>query len=551
MVCDIICKCKSQNDYYDSTTEQCLLKKSISKECKTDLNCRDDKNLECKNRICSCNLMTPQWSITLDKCINPSDYNEVCDSLIECDSIKSLKCYSGKCECLKEYNNEYFWDTSMCVPAIEYNQPCLDSSSSFMCKTLTEDTACLLVAKKLICTCKPLQFYSKSSKKCETKKLEGIECQTNDECRDDVGLVCELKCKCRPQQYFSLLSQKCETQVLQGESCVEMDACRNDLGLSCQNNVCDCNRALKYWSAGICVDLLTYNSEPCSDDKQCAGDLICRSQEQSCTCPDNVAEEKCDCPTLKNGYEYYWNGNNCVLAEDYENSCTASYMCKTLTEGTKCIESESFKCKCDKTQFYDLNIKKCADKKTIGSECQSAEECLSDLGLGCFNRICSCDERIKHWDGEICINSFTYNAGPCSSNIQCAGNLICQLSGTSCRCNITVPINFCDCPSNSVGNENYWDGSDCASTKRYNESCTVDYMCSVLAENTRCINSMCICRTGALFFNFLTRRCESKRLNGIQCQQEDECRSDLGLKCDGGFCKCSSETEIWNGFSCQ
>ena len=400
MICDEVCKCKNQNDYHDATDQKCTLKSSFGEACKNDLNCHDDKNLECKNRSCSCNSLNPQWSLSLDKCINPSGYDEICDSAKECDIGKFLKCNSGKCGCWREYNNEYFWDGSLCIPAIEYNKPCIDLSSSFMCKTLTEGTKCL-GSNTFTCTCDSVQYYSLTNKKCEDKKVAGIECLEKSECRDDLGLECESKCKCRSKQYFNLLNQKCE------------------------------------------------------------------------------------------------------------------------------------------------------DKMAVGSECQDAEECVSELGVACFNGVCSCDKRIQHWDGISCINSFSYNDGPCHNDTECAGNLICQKSGTSCRCSLTVALNLCDCPSNSPGSENYWDGSDCVPAKKYNESCIDSFMCSVLTENTRCITFACLCR-GSLFFNFSNRKCESKLSDfNSFCQQEDQCRGDIGLKCDNGLCKCNSETESWNGRICQ
>jgi hypothetical protein len=307
------CRC-GDNEYHDLSSLTCLAQKSFGESCDVTLNCRIDKYLECQSGTCKCMSSYPTWSAGYDKCIVPVSYSELCYVSTDCDTSKSLVCNngtnscncpnlstSGKCDCSRENNNEYFWSGTSCTLAFTYNKTCSNSSTDYMCKTLTE----------------------------------GLKCSGGS----------QSKCKCSNLQYYKISSSKCFHQLFENASCPQGDECRNDLGLSCQSSKCLCNSLTQFWNSSVCVNKYTYNADVCTDSTQCKSNLICRNSGTSCKCPDTVSN-KCDCPTPVIGSEYYWNGTDCTIASSYGGSCSGNYACKSLQEKTICSSST---CNCDTT----------------------------------------------------------------------------------------------------------------------------------------------------------------------------------------------------------
>jgi hypothetical protein len=168
------------------------------------------------------------------------------------------------------------------VPAKEINMPC---GNTYECQTVTQGTLCVRNGTKSTC-------------------------------------------QCDSRKYFNNIDKKCQDQLLEDRRCTQPDACRSDLGLSCQNNLCKCG-ANQYWNGASCVNILSYNQGQCNTDSQCKGELICRAST-SCACPLTVSSKYCDCPPRTIGKEFYWNGNDCVLANTYGGACnnSAQYMCQ-------------------------------------------------------------------------------------------------------------------------------------------------------------------------------------------------------------------------------
>ena len=268
----------------------------------------------CLNGACQCLSTFPFWSSGYNTCIVPASYSQTCLATSDCVTSVSLVCNSGttcscptslssgKCDCVARVTgNENFWNGSSCVPAYSYNQTCTSSSTNYMCQTLTQGTNC----------------------------IGGI-------------------CKCSTSEYFNFANGKCETLLSVNAICNQIDACNSGLGLSCQNGVCLCNSTTQFWYISSCTNYFTYNSQTCSNSNQCAGILICNTNNwgscNSCSCPSNVCSNKCDCPVPIIGSEYYWNGTYCENARNYGDSCTADYECQTLTQLTYC---NTFTSKCD------------------------------------------------------------------------------------------------------------------------------------------------------------------------------------------------------------
>ena len=355
MVCasSAVCKCVDDLKYHNLASFECLPKNTFKENCVNDLNCRDDLNLKCVKRECVCTASFPQWSDSRQSCIVPSTYDETCG---ECDINTKLVCNAGKCNCVREINNEYYWNGLDCVPAHGFGESCLESN---MCRELTEQTIC--DQKELICKCKQLQYFDK-------------------------------------------VKNKCENQLMEGDSCLKEDACRSDLGLKCELGICKCDSLIQYWNVNKCVDSFTYNTGSCLSDEQCVGNLICKKPStSSCRCPSNVATGRCDCPPRAVGSEFYYNGTTCVPALTINMPCesTNNYMCNSMTEFLECTGPAPFTCQCNILMYYNYNLQKCVVYQTIGEQCSQTELCRPDLGLICQGGICECDSNSK-WNGQTC-----------------------------------------------------------------------------------------------------------------------------------------------------
>ena len=71
-----ICLCSNLNNYYDTTTKNCLLQKSINITCLGASSCRSDQGLACLNGMCQCSQINYKWSIERSMCILPKTYTE-------------------------------------------------------------------------------------------------------------------------------------------------------------------------------------------------------------------------------------------------------------------------------------------------------------------------------------------------------------------------------------------------------------------------------------------------------------------------------------------
>ena len=472
-----ICKCSSK-DYFDFSSNKCLPKLSINETCSQIDSCREDLKLVC---IHTCQCSGNNLWIEGTGCVNISSYNETCVSNDQCkgtlicknpanDSCSCPLNISDKfCDCAtRTKGNEYYWDGSTCVPAQSYGKTCFNSSTNYMCQTMTQGTFC-------------------------------------------TGP--QYTCKCPEKNYFNSIQNKCDPHQFHYQPCNETLVCKDGLGLSCQDGLCKCNEATHFWDGatdedGSCKPFFGYTEGTCNSDSECKGNLICKKTE-SCKCPSSVADSNCDCPSRIVGSEYYWDGSDCMPALGYNQPCTnqfTSYMCKTLTENTVCI-GPKFTCKClDKFYFSQIEMK--CQKQLLGDQpCSQFDACHADLGLICQNGVCKCSNIDQIWNGNTCISKYSYNEGTCNQNSDCNGNLICKSSGASCSCPTSVANKLCDCPSRKIGEELYWNGTYCINAGTINSTCTeVDYMCQVLSQALSCINGQCVCKTN-YFWSSTSSKC--------------------------------------------
>ena len=321
-----ICQC-SQYQYHNMSILACINQKRYNGTCSVDFNCRADKYLQCFNGLCQCLSSFPVWSNGFDACIVPRTYTDNCYVTTDCDSSLNLLCssaasncncpnqlVSNKCDCLRILDQEYYWDGNKCTIAHSYGQSCINSSTNYMCQTITQNTYC-----------------------------QGV---TN-------------QCKCKANFYFDTTSHFCLAQILSsGISCTQIDSCRSDFGLSCQSNFCLCDTTKQFWSTNKCINYYSYTEGICLNDSDCNSGitgLICRKSGTSCSCPVTIANGYCDCPTTST-VEYFWDGKACISALDNAATCTSNYQCLTDLKQLTCI---SGKCGCA-NGYYNTGSNKCS-----------------------------------------------------------------------------------------------------------------------------------------------------------------------------------------------
>ena len=193
-------------------------------------------------------------------------------------------------------------------------------------------------------------------------------------------------------------------KLLYDALCISSDDCRVDLGLSCPSGICTCTLSNKYWNEISCVDLLKYNDEVCTNSTQCVSPMVCKLSGNSCNCPENVSNGKCDCPARSIGIEYYSNGITCLPAAVHGTLCSQDYECQYLTQSTSCNGT----CQCDAKKYYNSATKKCENLVAINGSCSQVNACNSAFGLVCQNGVCICNSADKFWNGITCAYSVSY-----------------------------------------------------------------------------------------------------------------------------------------------
>ncbi|CAF0756059.1 unnamed protein product [Brachionus calyciflorus] len=352
------------------------------------------------------------------------------------------------------------------------------------------------------CTCDTYFFYDASKRNCESQYLNQIgECLTDNYCRSNSGLYCNLAtklCVCdSASKSWSSTELACKLTYNKGTCNTDSDCNLSEnlfcqTGTSCQcpqtvtNNKCDCKRVIgneNYWNSSQCVAALSYKSTctadymckslvenlkcvsgkcdceqsthswssvdskcmptyengACTIDSDCntSEDLICKTGT-SCNCPKTVGNNKCDCIRIS-GNEKYWNNTKCVPALTYQDTCTHTYMCKTLAENLQCI---SGKCDCDSSSFsWSSNESKCKLTYNKGT-CNSDSDCNSNENLICNsgNNKCTCIKIVgdeKYWNNTYCVPAISYGSVTCTNDIMCktlTEHTYCDLATGKCDC---------------------------------------------------------------------------------------------------------------------
>ena len=157
------------------------------------------------------NFLNFTWLINLFtlKCIAlKKSYSTPCSSLYECNDAIGLTCPSmiGSCncplasttifcDCQRTVNNEYFWNGTACQSAASLDESCLNSSTSYMCQTLTQGTICNGTAFNFTCQCPYLKYFDQLTNSCQNQLSFNNTCSINEMCLSVIGLSC-ISSKC-------------------------------------------------------------------------------------------------------------------------------------------------------------------------------------------------------------------------------------------------------------------------------------------------------------------------------------------------------------------
>jgi hypothetical protein len=191
---------------------------------------------------------------------------------------------------------------------------------------------------------------------------------------------------------------------------------------------------------------------------------------------------------------------------------TTTTIVPTTTTTVATTTTTALNCSLLLYQYFDSTTYTCIPQLLHLKNCTSTSQCRNDLGLTCVNSVCVCNSTSQFWDGSSCTEYYTYNNQTCSNDNQCIGSLVCQLSSISCVCPANVVTGKCDCPIRVVGNETYWNGTDCVPALSYGTPCSgssFNYTCQTLTDNAYCIGGVCKCDSDYAFILGRCRTCKS------------------------------------------
>lgn len=131
-------------------------------------------------------------------------YTSACSAFYECNNAIGLVCpltttgscncpvnsSSIFCDCLRNYGNEYYWNGVSCQQARTFNQSCSNSTTNYMCQTLTQGTICSLVGSSYACQCPSFQYFDTALNNCTDQFSTYSTCTFDNMCQTVFGLYC-------------------------------------------------------------------------------------------------------------------------------------------------------------------------------------------------------------------------------------------------------------------------------------------------------------------------------------------------------------------------
>jgi hypothetical protein len=216
-------------------------------------------------------------------------YLESCNRCNPCNDINGLICKDNKiCLCEGKFNKEYYWNNTNCHPAGTYNDICPgDLQKDVPCQSLTQKTFCMSTSNAFKCS------IINQQKACTPK---------------------EFKCKCQAQEYFNFVKKKCEDKKNISDVCKENDECNNELGLLCSNSgTCECLKVYgnEYnWFNGKCEKARIVALRDLTYDDTCDKTYDLCNNKVHLVC----IEGKCKCEW---NWSWSWDFNKCISSRLY------------------------------------------------------------------------------------------------------------------------------------------------------------------------------------------------------------------------------------------
>ncbi|XP_069120888.1 fibrillin-1-like isoform X2 [Argopecten irradians] len=299
--------CRYTGKSYD---ERCDV--SISNVCQDGLSCQStDAESKCR---CSGDMV---WNPASRSCQTRRTYNQGCFDGIPGFCVDGLSCQSsdGNFKCLCSSNEYFDAKSSMtCILRKTYAESC-DSSIHNVCD---DSLSCLSKEGSFQCVCNTTLYLDQGTRQCVPRKSYGQGCDNliDEVCEEK--MTCESRaglylCGCDSQHYWDGASLQCLPLISYRGDCLEDTQCSP--GLTCNvtssesNKKCICVTG-SYWDRTVsCIIKHGYNQTcPPRISNSCKSNLICKSDEVKCGCPDN---------------EYYEEiSQDCLEKEMYNNTCS-------------------------------------------------------------------------------------------------------------------------------------------------------------------------------------------------------------------------------------
>ncbi|RNA34663.1 prion-like-(Q N-rich) domain-bearing 25 [Brachionus plicatilis] len=229
--------------------------------------------------------------------------------------------------------------------------------------------------------------------------------------------------------------------------------------------------ALEYFDGSMCVGKKKF-SEPCSLTNQCLDSQFTECISSVCSCKQD---------------EYFSQSlAKCVPRVGELQSCFFDDMClmDMVCNDTHCL--------CVGNKYFENQTSQCTDQHSFNQYCDKDIQCRKDQGLFCSSNRCLCSSIDHAWSLTANKCLLTYGKQFCSSVNLCNSDQNLKCINQDCDCPDISKYGMCDC-ERSVGKEEYWNGSYCASANDYSLMCFNDYECQTLTQKTVCISGSCLC----------------------------------------------------------
>jgi hypothetical protein len=94
------------------------------------------------------------------------------------------------CDCARSSNNEYYWNGNKCVVASSPGGSCSNSSTSYMCQTVTQGMICNNTSGSFKCECPYLKYYNIITNSCLNQVSINKTCSYDSQCQTSFQLSC-------------------------------------------------------------------------------------------------------------------------------------------------------------------------------------------------------------------------------------------------------------------------------------------------------------------------------------------------------------------------